>query len=134
MKQETPADKRGMRRVSRAMVMIGVLIAVLFGAGGVPAAADERQAIKINGNNVTRAASCRGQSLLIDGNANHVQLRGHCRRVHINGNDNVVVLHAVVSVVSVNGNHNQVYVSISHNPMTPRIHDNGSANVITGIP
>ena len=116
------------------MVIIGVLAAVLSSTGGVLAAADERQDIKINGNNLTRAASCRGKSLLIDGNTNHVQLRGHCRRVHINGNDNTVVLHAVVSVVSVNGNHNQVYVSMSRNPSPPRIHDNGNANVITGMP
>jgi hypothetical protein len=100
----------------------------------LPAAADERQEIKVNGNNLTRATSCRGKSMLIDGNENRVQLRGHCRRVHINGNGNAVVLRAVVSVVSVNGNHNQVYVSVSHNPVTPRIHDNGKANVITGMP
>jgi hypothetical protein len=116
------------------MVVVGVLAAVLSGAGGLPAAADERQEIKVNGNNLTRATSCRGKSMLIDGNENRVQLRGHCRRVHINGNDNAVVLHAVVSVVSVNGNHNQVYFSVSHNSSPPRIHDNGNGNVITWIP
>jgi hypothetical protein len=123
-----------MQRVVRALVVIGVLTVVLSGVGGVPAAADERQEIKLNGNNMSRAVSCRGKRILIDGNDNHVQLRGHCRRVHINGNANVVVVHAVVPVVSVNGNHNQVYVSVSRNPMTPRLHDNGKANLITGMP
>jgi hypothetical protein len=79
-----------------------------------------------------RAASCRGQSLLIDGNENHVQFRGHCRRAHLNGNDNTIVLHAVVSVISVNGTYNQGYVSAARNPMTPRLHDNGHANVPCG--
>jgi hypothetical protein len=69
--------------------------------------------------------------MLIDGNENRVQLSGHCRRVHINGNDNAVVLHVVVSV---NGNHTQVAVSVSRHPRTPRIHDNGKANVLTGMP
>lgn len=123
-----------MRSVSIAMVVIGLLAAVLSGAGGLPAAADERQEIKINGNKMTRAASCRGRSILIDGNENRVQLSGHCSRVHINGNDNAVVLNAVVSVVSVNGNHNQVYVSVSRNPIAPRIRDNGNDNVITWMP
>jgi Protein of unknown function (DUF3060) len=122
-----------MRSLSRALVVIGVLAAVLSSAGGSPAAAAERKELKLNGNKMSRAVSCHGQSVLIDGNANHVQLRGQCR-VKINGNDNAVVLHAVVPVVSMNGNHNQVYVSVSHNPLPPRIHDNGNDNVITWIP
>jgi hypothetical protein len=134
VKQEAPADKRIMRNISIAMVVIGLLAVVLSGAGGVSAVADERQEIKLNGNHMTRAVSCRGQSMLIDGNENRVQLRGYCRRVHLNGNHNAVLVHAVVSVVSVNGNHNQVYVSVSHNPSPPRIHDHGKANVITWMP
>jgi hypothetical protein len=101
-----------MRNLSIAVVVIGVLVAGLFGAGGW-AAAEEREEIKINGNKVSRAASCRGKSMLIDGNENRVQLSGQCNRVHINGNGNTVVLNAVVSVVSVNGNQNQVYFSAS---------------------
>lgn len=123
-----------MRRLSMAMAVIDVLASVLSSAGGLPAMAEERKEIKINGNKRSRAVFCHGQSVLIDGNANHVQLSGHCSRVHINGNDNAVVLHAVVPVVSVNGNHNQVYFSVSHNPFPPRIHDNGNDNIITGMP
>lgn len=123
-----------MRSLSIAMVVIGVLAAVLSGAGGSPAAAEARKEIKINGNKVSRAAFCHGQSVLVDGNENQVQLSGHCSRVNINGNANAVVLNAVVSVVSVKGNHNQVYFSVSHNPFPPRIHDNGNDNVITGSP
>jgi hypothetical protein len=123
-----------MRSLSRALVVIGVLTAVLSSAGGSPAAAAERKELKLNGNRMSRAVFCHRQSVLIDGNANHVQVRGHCSRVHINGNDNAVVLHAVVPVVSVNGNHNQVYFSVSRNPFPPRIHDNENDNVITGMP
>jgi hypothetical protein len=121
-----------MGRLSIALVVIGVLAFVLSSAGGAPATAAERQEIRINGNKMSRAAFCHGQSVLIDGNANDVQLRGHCSRVHINGNDHAVVLDGVVPVVSVNGNHN--YVSLSHNPFPPRIHDNGNNNVITRMP
>jgi Protein of unknown function (DUF3060) len=123
-----------MCRLSIALVVLGLLVSVLFGAGGSLAAAEERKAIKINGNKISRAAFCHGQSVLIDGNANYVQLSGRCSRVNINGNDNTVVLHAVVPVVSVNGNHNQISFSVSHNPFPPRIHDNGNDNVIIGIP
>jgi hypothetical protein len=122
-----------MRRLAIAVVVIGVLVAGLFGAGGW-ATADERQEIKINGNKMSRAAFCHGERILIDGNENHVQLSGHCSRVHINGNDNAIVLSAVVPVVSVNGNHNQVYYSVSQNPVAPRIRDNGNGNVITWMP
>ena len=123
-----------MRRPSMGMAVIGVLASVLCSAGGLPTADAERKEIKMNGNKRSRVAFCHGQSVLIDGNANHVQLRGHCSRVHINGNDNAVVLNATVPVVSVNGNHNQVYFSVSHNPFPPRLHDNGNDNVITGMP
>jgi hypothetical protein len=117
------------------MVVIGVLAAVLSGTGGARVAvADERQEMKINGNKMARAVSCRGKSTLIDGNENRVQLSGQCNRVHINGNGNAVILNAVVSVVSVNGNQNQVYFSASRNPIMPRISDNGNDNVITWMP
>jgi len=94
----------------------------------------EGDRISINGDSQTKPAACsKFNSVLVNGNADVITIKGPCRQIMVNGDNNEITADAAMEFVF-NGTGNTVTYSRFPNGKRPSIVENQAGNTVEKIP
>jgi hypothetical protein len=89
--------------------------------------------IEISGVEVKKTITCHGEKVVVEGNENHVRVKGECRVIKVSGNGNVCRVDAVEKIVIDGGNNNEVEWKQALGGDEPKTKDDGNNSNIHKI-